>query len=192
MNRYFPVWGKVSFLCMLFALLLGVVHGSISSRSQERERQALEGLLRGWKKDVRFGTDLIPGMERMVPSQGPVKSFIPLRSPDGKVELYVVRLIPGEYIGAYPLRAVFTSEGKLVGCTMDRGMFPNTSTFSNPSPSLLGLFLDHEDWISGSTVHGPLESREAEVISGATCTFLSILKALQEGSAFVREKRSHP
>ncbi len=186
MNRYLPIWGKVTFFCLVSALLLGVVNGGVSYQFHRREKQVLESLLKGWKQDVRLGKDITVGVERVVTSMRFVKSYIPIRGPEGKTEVFVVRLIPGGSIGHYQLLAAYTSEGKLVGYAVDREIVPLVSTHSKPSPASYRVFLEKGKWTYKPNGTGSLQREELEAISGATFTFLSLIEALQEGASFVK------
>lgn len=184
MNRYLPIWGKITLLCLVSALSLGVVYWSVSYRIHKQEQQIIETLLKGWKADVRFGKNLTAGVERVVPSMRFVKSYIPLRSAEGKTELFLVRLFPGGYVSHYQVLAAYTKEGNLVGCIVEKEIVPTVSTYSKPSPVLLKV-LEKGRWAYRVTGMEPLKKEEIEAISGATFTFLTLVEALQEGSSFV-------
>lgn len=186
MNQYLPIWSKVTFLCLVSALLLGVVNWSVSYKLQKQEKQVFESLLKGWKQDARLGKDLTLGVERSVTSMRFVKSYIPLRGHEGKTELFVVRLVMGGYVGHHMLFAAYTKEGTLVGCLVGRDVVPPVSTYSKPSPALQKVFLEKGRWTYRPNGTDTLQREEIEAIGGATFTFLSLLEALQEGSSFVK------
>jgi len=192
MNRYLPIWGRVTFLCLVSAFLLGVVHWGVSYQIHKQEKQIFESLLKGWKQDARLGKDLTLGAERVVTSMRFVKSYIPLRGSEGKTELVMVRLVPGVYVGHYQLLAAYTKEGKLVGYLVEREMVPTVSTYSKPSPELNKVFLEKGRWTYRPIGIDTLQREEIETISGATFTFLSLLEALQEGSSFVKGGGKRP
>lgn len=184
MNRYLPIWGKITLLCLVSALALGVVHGGVSFRIHKQKTQTFETLLKGWKADAKIGKNLTAGAERVVPSMRFVKSYIPLRSSEGKTELFLVRLFPGGYVSHYQLVAAYTKEGNLVGFMVEKEFVPTVSTCSKPSPALLKV-LGKGRWTYRATGMETLQKEEIDAITGATFTFLSLAEALQEGASLV-------
>ena len=184
MDRYLPIWGKITFLCLVAALSLGLVRWGVSFQIHKQEKQTFETLLREWRADVRLGKNLTAGAERLVPSMRFVKSYIPLRSSEGKTELFLVRLYPGGYVSHYQLLAAYTKEGKLIGCMVEKEIVPTVSTSSKPSSALLKV-LQTGRWTYRATGMETLQKEEIEAISGVTFTFLSLAEALQEGASFV-------
>lgn len=186
MNRYLPIWGRVTFLCLVSTLLLGVVNWGVSYQLHKQEKQIFESLIKEWRQDARLEKDLTLGVERVVTSLKYVKSYIPLRGAEGKTELFIVRLCPGGYVPHYQLWAAFTKEGKLVGCTLEREIVPTISTYSKPSPALHKVILEKGRWKYRPAGTEMLQREEIEAITGATFTFLSLTEALQEGSSFAK------
>jgi len=189
MNRYLPIWGKITLLCLVSALSLGLVHWGVSFRIHKQETQTFETLLSGWKADAKIGKNLTVGAERVVPSMRFVKSCIPLRGIEGKTELFLVRLFPGGYVNHYQLLAAYTKEGKLIGCIVEKEIVHTVSTYSKPSSALLKVLVKGR-WISRASgmetlQMESLQREEIDAISGATFTFLSLVEALQEGAFFV-------
>ncbi len=178
MKSIFITGGKLFLICVVAALILGIIDAITEPIIAERKVLEL-------KKALNSLTGELQAAEGVTVEEDPVvKAYYPvLRA--GKVESFILELNGSGYNGDMKILSRYKLNGEIISVKlMDNLETPGLGRKAE-TPEYMKKFIG-----AGSSNPVPvrknmLEQSEAVAITGATITFIGVAKALDEGSRFI-------
>lgn len=182
MNQATVAGGKLALICLVSALVLGLVHALTAPVAAagiaERRLQDLSWMAGSGAVDP----ESIEGV------RGAVKSYYTVRNKQGDPELYILRLRGSGRGGELSLLASFKTDGEIVDVVLrDSQETPGLGKQAE-DPQYMVRFIGRGGAEPIPTRKAQLSRDELEGVSGSTLTFLGIARALEEGAQFVRQR----
>jgi H+/Na+-translocating ferredoxin:NAD+ oxidoreductase subunit G len=180
MKEVMKIGGKLAAICAIAAIALGIVNAItepiILAARAERLRLALSALSSG----------LEIGEFSEVENNRSIKGYYPLTDSDG-VEAYIINVIGDGYAGDMNLLTAISLEGEVLSVVlMDHSETPGLGKEAeNASYMEMYIGTGKDSIIPSSKTH--LSSKDADSITGASITFISIGNALNDAAVFISQ-----
>jgi len=172
---------KLTIICGVAALCLGMVNAITAPQIAELKKQALADALTVINKT---GT---PGDEVIIDDDSVVKGYYPVIFDDGKLKGYILTLRGDGYAGDLKILSNYEINGKMLACVL----MDNQET---PGLGKEAENMEYMDKYIGFGVDKPIPSKraqlsedDADAVGGATITFAAIGRALESGSSYVKK-----
>ncbi len=180
MNHAAAAAGKLALICLVSALVLGVVHAWTAPVIAAGEDGAL-------RRDIaRMAGGGVVGRESAEGAAGAVRGFYVVKDKAGKTALYILRLAGSGYSGELPLLAAYKPDGEVRDAVLrDSGETPGLGKKAE-DPAYMRRFVGGGAARPIPTRKSMLGREDADAVSGSTVTFIGVGRALEEGSLFVR------
>ncbi len=171
---------KLTLICAVSALCLGLVNAATAPRIENLKALALQEALSVVNKDGKPGTEVI--IDDPV-----VKGYYPVVLDSGEKGSYILTLKGDGYAGDLKILANFEKTGKVIACVlMDNQETPGLGKEAE-KVEYMNKYIGTGGEKPVPVKKGQLSPEDADAIGGATITFTGIAKALEYGSGFVKK-----
>lgn len=180
MNEVMKIGGKLAAICAIAAIALGVVNAItepiILTARAEKLKKALS----------KLSMDLEIGEFSIVENDTSIRGYYPLTGSDG-IEAYIINVIGAGYGGDMNLLTAISLEGEVLSVKlMDHSETPGLGKEAeNASYMEMYIGTGKDSVIPSSKTH--ISAEDSDSITGASITFISIGKALNEASVFISQ-----
>ncbi len=183
MNQVLSVGGRLALICVVAALVLGLVNAvtepAIAAAKERRLQEALDA--------VTAGKEVGEYREVSDTESGQVNGYYPLNEDGagGQVSGYVVKLTGVGYGGDMEILASYDPDGEISAVSlMDNQETPGLGKMAE-KPEYMEKFIGTGDDEPIPTTKQQLSQKQADAITGATITFMGIAQALKAGEEFL-------
>jgi Na+-translocating ferredoxin:NAD+ oxidoreductase subunit G len=180
MQRLLAIGGKLALICTVAALILALVN-AVTAPVIEQNR--IERLNRTLSEIVG---DQSVGERRNVDDHPVVQGYYPISGSDS----YVLDLIGSGYGGDMRILAGYRSDGEVFAARLMRNNETPGLGKQAEEPGYMEKYTGHGDEEPIPTRPDQLPPEQADSVSGATITFISIGEALAAGSDFLENSEA--
>jgi len=184
--RLVQVGGKLAIICVIAAVVLGLVNAVTAPVIVENRARALAlGLNAVAAGSGQPGATV--GEATMIPELESVTAAYPVIGSDGQSIGWVLQIVGEGYGGDMNMLAGYFPSGELFAAKLMENQETPGLGKKAESPEYMEKFLNQGGATRIPVSKTDLEGNEADSITGATITFIGIARALSDGSEVARQ-----